>query len=78
MIEQKLKNLLAYLKLIVNPKDTSSFNRVINFPKRGIGEVALHNLKDNMQENESPLDTILRFDNNSPLSKSALSKFFEF
>lgn len=74
----EIKNLLAYLKLIVNPKDTSSFNRVINFPKRGIGEVALHNLKDNMQENESPLDTILRFDNNSPLSKSALSKFLSF
>jgi DNA helicase II / ATP-dependent DNA helicase PcrA len=74
----EIKNLLAYLKLIVNPKDASSFNRVINFPKRGIGQVALVNLKDNIEENESPLETVLNLDENSPISKGALTKFLEF
>ncbi len=34
---KEIKDLLAYLKLIVNVKDDVSFQRVINYPKRGIG-----------------------------------------
>lgn len=40
----EIKSMLAYLKLIVNPQDNESFNRVINFPKRNIGEVAVNKL----------------------------------
>lgn len=40
----EIKSMLAYLKLIVNPQDNESFNRVINFPKRNIGEVAINKL----------------------------------
>ena len=32
-----MKNVLAYLRLIVNLKDTISLRRIINFPARGIG-----------------------------------------
>ncbi|MCB2230131.1 UvrD-helicase domain-containing protein [bacterium] len=35
---KEIKDLLAYLKLIVNTKDDVSFGRVINYPKRGIGQ----------------------------------------
>ncbi len=34
---KEIKDILSYLKLIVNPKDTISLRRVINFPPRGIG-----------------------------------------
>ena len=34
---KEVKNLLGYLRLIVNLKDTISLRRVINFPPRGIG-----------------------------------------
>lgn len=40
----EIKNMLAYLKLIVNPQDNESFNRVINFPKRNIGEASIGKL----------------------------------
>jgi DNA helicase-2/ATP-dependent DNA helicase PcrA len=34
---KEVKNVLAYLRLIVNLKDTISLRRIINFPARGIG-----------------------------------------
>ena len=40
----EIKNIVAYLRLFVNPKDDVSFSRVINFPKRGIGDGTLAKL----------------------------------
>lgn len=40
----EIKNVLAYLRLFINPKDTQAFSRVINFPKRGIGEVSVQKI----------------------------------
>jgi len=37
---KEIKNALAYARLIVNPRDEASARRVINEPKRGIGEAA--------------------------------------
>ena len=37
---REIKNALAYARLIVNPRDEASARRVINDPKRGLGEVA--------------------------------------
>ena len=37
----EIKNVMAYFKLLVNPFDEESFLRIINFPKRGIGEVTV-------------------------------------
>ena len=38
---REVRDLLAYLRLVNNPDDTVSFNRVINTPKRGIGKKSL-------------------------------------
>jgi DNA helicase-2/ATP-dependent DNA helicase PcrA len=38
---REVRDLLAYLRLIHNPNDTVSFGRIINVPKRGIGEKSL-------------------------------------
>jgi DNA helicase-2/ATP-dependent DNA helicase PcrA len=37
---KEIKNALAYARLIVNPRDEASARRVINEPKRGVGDVA--------------------------------------
>jgi DNA helicase-2/ATP-dependent DNA helicase PcrA len=37
---KEIKNALAYARLIVNPRDEASARRVVNEPKRGIGETA--------------------------------------
>ncbi len=42
---KEVKDVLAYLRLIVNPADSISFDRVINFPPRGIGKTSLEKFK---------------------------------
>lgn len=39
--QAEIKDIFAYLKLLANPSDDASFLRVINTPKRGIGEASL-------------------------------------
>ncbi len=41
----EIKNIIAYLRLFVNPKDDVSFERIINFPRRGIGESGVGKIK---------------------------------
>lgn len=41
---QEIKDMVAYLKLVFNPKDGQSFNRVVNSPRRGIGKTSLEKL----------------------------------
>ncbi len=42
----EVKHALAYLRLLENPNDDTSFLRVVNFPTRGIGAKTLENLQD--------------------------------
>ena len=48
---KEIKDLLCYLRLINNPKDDVSLNRVINVPKRGIGNVTIANINKIAEEN---------------------------
>ncbi len=41
---KEIKDLLAYLRLLVNPADVLSLARIINVPRRGIGEVSLQKI----------------------------------
>ncbi|VFR20390.1 ATP-dependent DNA helicase UvrD/PcrA [plant metagenome] len=43
---QEIKHALAYLRLIANPDDDTSFLRVVNFPARGIGARTMETLVD--------------------------------
>lgn len=42
----EIKNVLAYLTALVNPDDDVSFLRIINFPKRGIGDTSIAKLTE--------------------------------
>ncbi|KAG0169066.1 hypothetical protein DFQ30_004024 [Apophysomyces sp. BC1015] len=42
----EVKDILSYLSFFYNPKNASSFERVVNVPKRGIGEVSLNRILD--------------------------------
>jgi DNA helicase II / ATP-dependent DNA helicase PcrA len=42
----EIKSALAYLRILENPQDDTSFSRVVNFPPRGIGARSLEQLQD--------------------------------
>ena len=42
---KEIKDILAYIKIIVNPFDSASFERIINVPKRKIGDVTQDKIK---------------------------------
>lgn len=48
---KEIKDLICYLKLIYNKYDDISLQRIINTPKRGIGEKTIENLQKKAQEN---------------------------
>lgn len=41
---KEIKDVLSYLRLVVNPKDEEALKRVINFPARGIGQTTVDKL----------------------------------
>lgn len=47
---KEIKDVLAYFHLITNVKDNISFERIMNTPKRGIGETTITNIKKEAEE----------------------------
>lgn len=43
---KEIRDILAYFRLVVNPADDMSFNRIVNEPKRGIGQGSIDKLAD--------------------------------
>ena len=52
---KEIKDVLAYLKLLVNPNDTASLQRVINYPTRGIGDKTQERLQRYAQQHSLSL-----------------------
>jgi len=52
---KEVKDALAYLRLVVNPADDLSFLRIINTPRRGIGDKAVENLTRYARKNKLTL-----------------------
>ncbi len=75
----EIKNILAYLSLINNPKDGVSLNRIINVPKRKIGDATLKKIEEYAQERNITLfEAILEADNIKRLSVSNKVELNEF
>lgn len=57
---KEVKDILCYLRLLVNPADDESVRRVVNVPHRGIGGVTMERIEDYAASRGIPLLQVLR------------------
>ncbi len=57
---KEIKDVLGYLRLLVNPNDDESLRRVINVPARGIGGTTLQRFEEYAAERREPILKVLR------------------
>lgn len=76
---KEIKDIVAYLKLIYNPHDSQSFKRIVNVPKRAIGETSIKHLQEFADVNDISLfDAVLRLDEFEELNSKTKEKFQKF
>ena len=73
---KEVKDCLAYFKLLINPLDDISFSRIINIPRRGIGDATIAMIKKEAQDrNLSLYNYCLKIDEYMcPISSRLVSK----
>lgn len=76
---REVKDILAYLRLLSNPQDSISLQRIINVPKRGIGEITIARLEEYAAKKDISLLEAIEDINDipkiSPRTKNEISKF---
>ncbi|MCQ2739014.1 MAG: UvrD-helicase domain-containing protein [bacterium] len=76
---KEIKDAIAYLKLIYNVDDSQSLKRIINVPKRAIGETTLKHLQDYADEHDMSLfSAILDVENIASIKSGTASKLKDF
>ena len=77
---EEVKNVLAYLRVIVNPRDEEALKRIINYPKRAIGDTSVRKLTTIAERENLSLWTILKNIQHADLAKrttNAIRAFVE-
>ncbi|WP_133180385.1 DNA helicase Rep [Shewanella decolorationis] len=75
----EIKDIMGYLKLVVNPDDDNAFLRVVNLPKRGIGPSTLERLGNFANEKHiSMFEAIFDPELNHHLPPNAMSALYQF
>ena len=77
---KEIKDLLGYFRLVINPKDEEALKRVINYPKRGIGNTTVDKLILAANQHEKSVWDILANPNahGLKLSSAVLNKLYSF
>lgn len=72
---KEIKDIIAYLRLATNSRDDEALKRVINFPKRGIGQTTVSNLTQLANDNEVSMWECLNKIELKPRAKQSVGKF---
>lgn len=76
---KEIKDIIAYLRVIVNPLDSVSLRRIINEPKRGIGDATIKAMEQLAEENNQSLfDVIWNIEQWEAVSSRAKNKIKPF
>ena len=70
---KEIKDLIAYLRLTVNQNDEEALKRIINYPRRGIGDSTIDKLKEVSQKYNVSIWTVLCNLNKVPGTVSAMT-----
>ena len=77
----EIRDALAYLRVVAQPADDLAFERIVNTPKRGLGDAALQMLHDYARKNKVPLTEAARAlsatDEMKPKPRTALRTLME-
>ncbi len=75
----EIRDAIAYLRLIVSPADDLAFERVVNQPKRGLGDKAVATIHRHARASQQPLliaaATLLHSDELTPQARRSLGNF---
>ena len=76
---KEIKDIISYLQFLVNESDTVAFERIVNVPRRGIGESTVKKIRTYLNETGKSifdaLENIEEIKNISPRIKGSLSDF---
>ena len=76
---KEIKDVISYLQFLVNDSDTVAFERIVNVPRRGIGESTVKKIRVYLNETGKSifeaLESIEEIKNISPRIKASLSEF---
>ena len=71
---KEIKDVLSYLRIIINPADEEALKRIINFPGRGIGQTTLDRLIIASNEHNKSIFEILKHIHELPININAGTK----
>lgn len=75
---KEIKDILAFMKFVVNPYDLVSFQRIVNIPKRGIGDATIEKIVDESRAHIPPIDLLSACTSTTNLRNPAKKNVIEF
>ena len=75
---KEIKDIIAYLRVVYNPNDDVSLARIINEPKRKIGNATLEKARNIAREKETSIYDVISHADDYPEFKTAIKKLLSF
>lgn len=74
---KEIKDVLAYIRLVANDKDDEALKRVINYPKRGIGDSTVDSISQLAEDNDMSMWEVLTKIDFSQRAKKGMVEFVQ-
>jgi DNA helicase II / ATP-dependent DNA helicase PcrA len=74
---KEVKDLVAYLRIVINPNDEEALRRVLNYPRRGIGDSTIDKIAELANSNNVAMWQCLKEINVSTAARRGINDFME-